>query len=72
MSQHSADELCRKAHPALRHAELVEIARTQRPKQTYARAVEGGWSRRPARAARFLAILRRDHPEVFTRLTNPN
>ena len=70
MAQMSKEELCKKAHPALRHAELVEIARTQSPCGAYKNAVRR-WPTRQASATRFLAILRRDHPEAFTRLTNP-
>lgn len=71
MAQKSVDELCKKAHPALRHAELVDIARTHSPNAAY-RQVVRRWPIRQASATRFLAILRRDHPEAFNRLINPS
>ena len=60
MSEQSLDELKQLAVPALRHAELVNLARTESPNKAYELAMVR-WPRRQAKATRSLAILRRDH-----------
>jgi len=60
MSKRSLEELTRLSTPALRHAELVNFARTESPNRAYELA-SARWPRRQAKATRFLAILRRDH-----------
>jgi hypothetical protein len=63
MSEYSLEELKKLARPALQHAELVELVSKQSPKQSPKRVYElaiSRWPRRQAKAARFLAILRRD------------
>lgn len=63
------DELTRLAVPALRHAELVALAREHSPSKAQELA-SGRWPRRQARACRFLAMVRRDYPEAFVGLVN--
>ena len=60
MPEHTSEELQKLAKPALRHAELIYLARTETPNKAYELALIR-WPRRQAKAARFLAILRRDH-----------
>lgn len=61
MPEHSLDELRKLATPALRHAELVQIARTKRPNEARTTAHNAGWPRRQVRAVKFLATLVRDY-----------
>ncbi len=60
MSEYTSEELQKLAKPALRHAELINLARTENPNKAYELA-SIRWPRRQAKAARFLAMLRRDH-----------
>lgn len=59
MNNESLEELTNLALPALRHAELVNFARTESPSKAYELALLR-WPRRQAKAARSLAMLRRD------------
>ena len=56
----SLDELTKLAQPALRHAELVQLARTVTPNRAFSTA-NSRWPSRQATAARFLAMVRRDY-----------
>src|SRR3989344_5597494 len=60
MPEQSVDELKQLSLPALRHAELVNLARTESPNKAYELA-SLRWPRRQAKATRSLAILRRDY-----------
>lgn len=60
MPEHSLEELQELSRPALRHAELIQIARTETPNKADEQA-SIRWPRRQAKATRFLAMLRRDH-----------
>jgi hypothetical protein len=60
----SVDELKKLAHPALRYVELVTLAGAESPNSAHKIAM-ARWPRRQAKACRFLAILRRDHPKAF-------
>lgn len=60
MPEYTSEELQKLAKPALRHAELIHLARTETPNKAYELA-STRWPRRQAKAARFLAMLRRDH-----------
>ncbi|TSC63726.1 MAG: hypothetical protein G01um1014106_413, partial [Parcubacteria group bacterium Gr01-1014_106] len=65
MPEQSLDELKQLSLPALRHAELVNLARTESPNKAYELA-SVRWPRRQAKATRFLAMVRRDHgPEAL-------
>ena len=65
MPEQSLDELKRLSLPALRHAELVNLARTESPNKAYELA-SVRWPRRQAKATRFLAMVRRNHgPEAL-------
>lgn len=65
MPEQSLDELRQLSLPALRHAELVNLARTESPNKAYELA-SVRWPRRQAKATRFLAMVRRDHgPEAL-------
>ena len=61
MPEHSLEELRKLATPALRHAELVTLARTKRPNEARTIAHDAGWPRRQVRAVKFLATLVRDY-----------
>ncbi len=61
MPEHTQDELQKLAVPALRHAELVQLARTKRPNEARNIAHNSGWPRRQVRAVKFLATLVRDY-----------
>lgn len=62
MSQMMAlDELKKLAGPALRHVELVNLARTGNSPSEVQRVAAARWPRRQAKAARFLAMVLRDH-----------
>jgi hypothetical protein len=61
MPEHTQDELQKLAVPALRHAELVRLARTKRPNEARNIAHNSGWPRRQVRAVKFLATLVRDY-----------
>lgn len=61
MPEHKLEELRKLATPALRHAELVELARTKRPNEARTIAHNAGWPRRQVRAVKFLATLVRDY-----------
>ncbi len=61
MLEHTQDELQKLAVPALRHAELVQLARTKRPNEARNIAHTSGWPRRQVRAVKFLATLVRDY-----------
>jgi len=66
MDKHRLEELKRLSMPAIRHAELVELARSHSPSQTQKLARSAGWPSRQVKAVRSLSILRRDHEnEVF-------
>jgi hypothetical protein len=58
------EELKKRAHPALRHAELVELAEHHSPNEAH-KLASGQWPRRQAQACRSLAVLRRDFPDAF-------
>lgn len=60
MPEHSLEDLKTDSMPALRHAELVSLARRETPNGAYEYAL-ARWPRRQAKAVRFLAILRRDY-----------
>ena len=60
MPEQTEGELQKLAMPALRHAELVALARTHSPSKVLELATAGNWPMRQAKAARALAILRRD------------
>ncbi len=60
MPEHTLDELKELAKPALRHAELIDIARAETPNSADTKA-SIRWPRRQAKATRFLAMLRRDY-----------
>lgn len=60
MPEYTSEELQKLAKPALQHAELVRLARTETPSKAYELA-STRWPRRQAKATRFLAMLRRDH-----------
>jgi len=60
MPERTLDELKELAKPALRHAELVNLARTETPNKADEMALVR-WPRRQAKATRFLAMLRRDY-----------
>jgi len=68
------DELKKLASPALRHAELVNLVRIENSPSEVQRVAAARWPRRQAKAARFLAMLRRDHGddvfETFVATTN--
>jgi hypothetical protein len=68
------DELKKLAGPALRHVELVDLARTGSSPSKVQRVAAARWPRRQANAARFLAIMLRDHGddvfEAFVTTTN--
>lgn len=69
MSEHTLEELSELAKPALRHVELVDIARTESPNKADELA-SVRWPRRQAKATRFLAMVRRDYGNgAFTALT---
>ena len=59
------DELKKLAHPALRHAELVALAKANTPTKAFELAI-ARWPRRQATACRHLAVLCRDFPEAVT------
>jgi len=63
MSKATLDELKKLARSALRHAELIDLARNPdlSPNKVMERASSLGWPTRPAKAARFLAMVRRDY-----------
>jgi hypothetical protein len=60
MPEQSLEDLKRDSLPALRYAELVCLGRSESPNQAYKKAI-AGWPVRQAKAARSLAILRRDY-----------
>jgi hypothetical protein len=60
MPEQSLGELKQLSVPALRHAELVNLARIESPNKAYELA-SVRWPRRQAKATRSLAILRRDY-----------
>jgi len=60
MPEHTLEELKELAKPALRHAELINLARVETPSGADEKA-SIRWPRRQAKAVRFLAMLRRDH-----------
>lgn len=61
MSEHKTrEELHGLSQPALQHAELINIARTETPNGAYELA-SSRWPRRQAKAVRFLAMVRRDY-----------
>ncbi len=60
MPEHALDELKELAKPALRHAELINLARVETPSKADEMA-SIRWPRRQAKATRFLAMLRRDY-----------
>ncbi len=64
MTTENLAELERLAKPALRHAELVSLAKEQSPNKVYEIAV-ARWPKRQAKAARSLAQMRRDNPRAF-------
>lgn len=68
------DELKKLAGPALRHVELVDLARTGNSPSEVQRVAAVRWPRRQAKAARFLAMVLRDHGddafEAFVATTN--
>lgn len=59
MTDQSLEELKKLSYPALHHAELVNLARTETPNKAYEMA-SLRWPRRQAKATRSLAIIRRD------------
>lgn len=59
MTEHTLDELTRLAASALRHAELITIARTESPNKAQ-QIASVRWPMRQAKAARFLAMVARD------------
>lgn len=59
MNNEKRDELKELSLPALRHVELVQLARTESPNKAHELA-SLRWPRRQAKATRSLAILRRD------------
>lgn len=65
MDKHRLEELQSTSLPALRHVELVELAKVHSPSQVYKLARSAQWPNRQAKAARSLATLRRDNPEGF-------
>ena len=67
----SMEELLKAARPALRYAELVQLARTKSPNKVVELARARGDKPRAVKAARYLAILRRDHgDEAFERVVS--
>lgn len=60
MPEKTLDELIELSKPALRHAEIIEIVRVENPSKADEKA-STRWPRRQAKAARFLAMLRRDY-----------
>ena len=64
MTRENLAELQRLAKPALRHAELVDLAKEKSPNKVYEIAV-ARWPKRQAKAARSLAQMRRDNPRAF-------
>lgn len=63
---HRLEELKKSSMPAIRHVELVELARTHTPNQARSLADSANWPGRQVRAVRSLAIIRRDFgAEVF-------
>ena len=66
-------ELKKLSRPALCHVELVDLARDKSPSEVQ-RIAAARWPRRQAKAARFLAMVRRDHGddafEAFVATTN--
>ncbi len=60
MPEKTLEELKKLSEPALRHAELVEIARIETPSKADDKA-SIRWPRRQAKATRFLAMLLRDY-----------
>ncbi|CAN5730423.1 hypothetical protein BH11PAT2_BH11PAT2_06940 [soil metagenome] len=66
MDEHRLEGLKSTSLPALRHAELVELARVHSPSQVYKLARTAKWPNRQAKAAQSLAAMRRDYgEEVF-------
>ncbi len=66
MNEHRLEELKELSKPALRHVELVEMARTLSPNQVGKQVGAAGWPSRQAKAARSLCVLKRDFgPGVF-------
>src|SRR3989344_6496564 len=59
--QQSLDELKTLATPALRHVELVHLARRESPNGADKVASKLNWPSRQVKAVRFLAMLRRDY-----------
>lgn len=64
MTTETLAELQKLAKPALRHAELVDLAKEKSPNKVYEIAV-ARWPKRQAKAARSLAQMRRDNPRAF-------
>jgi hypothetical protein len=64
MDTDTLEELEKLAKPALRHAELVSLAKEKSPNKVYEIAV-ARWPKRQAKAARSLAQMRRDNPQAF-------
>lgn len=62
MAKKPLTELQELAKPALRHAELVKLAETETPGKVFEIA-SSRWPRRQAKAARSLAMVRRDYGE---------
>lgn len=59
-SEASLERLKKLSQPAIRHQQLVRLARDNTPNQTFALAKELGYPVRQAKASRALAVVRRD------------
>jgi len=58
--EHRLEDLRKSSAPALRHSDLIALARNYSPSQSYEHARSAKWPNRQAKAVRSLAILRRD------------
>jgi hypothetical protein len=64
----SPQYLAHAAQHALENPDLVKLAATCMPAGAYNRAMRSGLDYARARSCQFLAMLRRDHPEVFNQV----